>query len=82
MPRFVVVSTDWDQQTHFVDYVSADNKQAAQAIVAEARRDTQVNVAFTALELSLYLHDMLGGGNDLFPASTRALCRLIRQKRD
>jgi hypothetical protein len=23
MPRFIVISTDWDEQTHFVDYVSA-----------------------------------------------------------
>jgi hypothetical protein len=81
MPRFIVISTDWDEQTHFVDYVSANNKQAAAAIAAEARPDTQVSVAFTSLDLSLYLHDMLRAANDLFPTSTKALCRLIGQGR-
>lgn len=80
MPRFIVISTNWDEQTHFVDYVSASGKQAAVAIAAEARPDTQVSVAFTALELSLYLHDMIGPADDLFPSSTKALCRQIRQE--
>lgn len=80
MPRFIVISTNWDEQTHFVDYVSGSGKEAAVAIAAEARPDTQISVAFTALELSLYLHDMLAGADDLFPASTRALCRQIREE--